>query len=589
MNEIERRVQLLRLKMKEDGVDFVYVPTDDFHLSEYVGDYFKCREFLTGFTGSAGTAIVSADEALLWTDGRYFLQAEQQLRDTPFRLCRMGEEGVPTVREFLTDRLKENRVLAWDARVIDAGFGAEIAALAETAHAEIRDKDYFAELWEERPDISRKPAFLISDKAAGESRIEKINFVQSMLKKSACDLTVIASLDDVMWLMNLRGNDVAYCPVLLSYAIVYCDRAIFYCHEETLGDRIVSALEKDGIEIRGYDALYSDLAKLEQQRVALDLRRVNYAIYRALKGNTVLPVENFTQLPKACKNPTELRNIRRAHIKDGVAVTKFLYWLKHSKEEKSECSAAEKLLEFRKQQKGFIEPSFETICGFQEHGAIVHYAATEQTDIRIGENGFLLVDSGGQYAEGTTDITRTIVLGRVSRRMKRDFTLVLKGHLNLLQAKFLKGTRGSVLDMLARAPLWNYGLNYNHGTGHGVGYLLNVHEGPNGISFQRAQYPVFEEGMVTSDEPGLYIAGEYGIRHENLIVCVKDEKNEYGQFLRFEPLTFVPFDLEGIDKRYLTRDDIRILNRYHREVYRKISPYLTKREQNWLKKQTRAI
>lgn len=582
---IKEKLNKLRELMIAKKIDIIYVPTDDYHLSEYVGSFFKEREYISGFTGSYGIAIITLNEAHLWTDGRYFLQADIQLKDSTFIVEKMGEKDVISPLEFLKKHLP-GKTLGVDFKTISAAFGIELQKI----NAKMVDIDLIGEIWNDRPKLSCSKAKELSLKYVGVSRKNKISHLQAQIKLANIDALLISSLDDIMYVFNLRGDDVIFNPVLLSYALIYKDQAYLFIQEQALTKKIISSLTKDGIIVKPYFDIYHELININHFSLGMDINKNNYALFVAINdSNRIKPINIQNFIKKHIKNKTEIRNIKKAHLKDGIAMCKFLYWLEHTKEEIDEISVSEKLLSFRMEQPNFISPSFDTICGFKENGAIVHYSATKETSKRIVGNSFLLIDSGGQYLEGTTDITRTIVRGKVTDRMKRDFTLVLKGHINLSRAVFLEGTQGCNLDILAREPLWNLGLNYNHGTGHGVGYFLNVHEGPINIHYRRINNCVFREGMITSNEPGIYLENQYGIRHENLILCVKSLKNQYGQFYKFKNLTLVPFDLRGIKKNLLTEDEKTALNEYHSLVYSKISPFLDYQERQWLKKMTRKI
>lgn len=587
MSKINMRLAQLRKGMAEANIQFLYVPTDDDHLSEYVGDYYKVREFISGFTGSAGTVLIGMKETGLWTDGRYFLQAEQELKDTEFRLFRMGESDVPSVFEYLEGRLEEGQTLALDYRTVSCETLQKLEEAALKKRAHVISFDLFHTIWTDRPKRSCSRIQNRPLSVSGQSRVDKINDVKMWLEKKEADALILSSLDEIMWLFNIRGRDVKYCPVLLSYACILREKTILYVQKGTCSPVVERLLFKDRVEIRDYDNFFDELSEWRDKKVILDPRRVNAAVKFSLqKNNTILFSENEIQMKKAIKNSTEIRNSKNAHLKDAIAMTHFLYYLEHAKDA-DEFSLCEVLLNFRKEQKGFVEPSFATICGYNAHGAIVHYAPTKESSLPIKGNGLLLVDSGGQYLEGTTDITRTVVRGKISREMKRDFTLVLKGHLRLMDAKFSRGCPGSSLDVLAREPLWRDHKTYNHGTGHGVGSFLNVHEGPNGISFQRINSCPMMPGMITSDEPGYYLKDRYGIRHENLLLCVEDGKD--GRFLKFIPLTLVPYDLRGVDRRLLNAEEKRILNDYHQLVYRKLHRYFSGRELNFLRRMTKRI
>lgn len=583
--------------MKEKKIDAYLVPTDDFHGSEYVGDYFKCRKYITGFTGSAGTAIITQDMAGLWTDGRYFIQAADQLRDTTIELFKSGEPGVPTVHQFLNDKLEEGMCLGFDGRTVSAREAEELQELLQEKHITFSvNDDLIGEIWEDRPVLSCEPVMELDIRWTGKSRADKIAEIREQMKAKEADTFILTSLDDIAWLLNIRGNDIHCCPVVLSYLVMMENELRLYANAAAFSEEIRSNLEADGVKIYPYDDVYSYVQSISSdKKVLLSRANVNSRLVSNIPSEvTILDEPNLTLLPKAVKNETEMENERIAHIKDGVAVTKFIHWLKKNvtRTTITELSTAEKLYQFRSEQEHFLGESFDPIIAYGTHAAIVHYSATEATDIPLEDRGMVLADTGGHYLEGTTDITRTIVLGPVTAKEKKFFTAVLRGNLNLAAAKFKYGCTGLNLDYLARGPLWELGEDYNHGTGHGVGYLLNVHEGPNSFRWKNLPgnpAPVLEEGMITSDEPGYYLENEFGIRHENLVLCKKAEKTSFGQFMCFEPLTMVPFDLEGINPEEMTERERKLLNDYHQKVYTTISPYLDEEEKEWLKQATREI
>lgn len=594
---IKQKLNALRILMKEKKIDAYLVPTDDFHGSEYVGDYFKCRKYITGFTGSAGTAIITQDMAGLWTDGRYFIQAADQLRDTTIELFKSGEPGVPTVHQFLNDKLEEGMCLGFDGRTVSAREAEELQELLQEKHITFSvNDDLIGEIWEDRPALSCEPVMELDIRWTGKSRADKIAEIREQMKAKEADTFILTSLDDIAWLLNIRGNDIHCCPVVLSYLVMMENELRLYANAAAFSEEIRSNLEADGVKIYPYDDVYSYVQSISSnKKVLLSRANVNSRLVSNIPSEvTILDEPNLTLLPKAVKNETEMENERIAHIKDGVAVTKFIHWLKKNvtRTTITELSTAEKLYQFRSEQEHFLGESFDPIIAYGTHAAIVHYSATEATDIPLEARGMVLADTGGHYLEGTTDITRTIVLGPVTAKEKKFFTAVLRGNLNLAAAKFKYGCTGLNLDYLARGPLWELGEDYNHGTGHGVGYLLNVHEGPNSFRWKNLPgnpAPVLEEGMITSDEPGYYLENEFGIRHENLVLCKKAEKTSFGQFMCFEPLTMVPFDLEGINPEEMTERERKLLNDYHQKVYTTISPYLDEEEKEWLKQATREI
>lgn len=594
--KVTERISKLRELMEEKKIDMYIVPSADNHQSEYVGEHFKARAFITGFTGSAGTAVITQTEAGLWTDGRYFLQAEQQLSGSGVELYRMGEPGVPTVNQFVADKLPEGGTLGFDGRLVAVDEGKAYAESAAVHGGSVNySYDLIDEVWEDRPALSTEKAFALGEKLTGESTESKLARIREVMKAEGADVHVVTSLDDVCWILNVRGNDVAYSPLLLSYMIISMDQVDLYVDETKLNDEIRAEFDANHIVLHPYNAVYEDLKKYGKDNTLLiDPDRMNYALYYNISEDAAkVEKRNPSVLMKAMKNEVELQNIRNAHIKDGVAMTKFMKWVKENvgKMEITEMSASDQLEAFRAEQEGFLWPSFEPICGAGEHAAIVHYSSTPETNVPLKENAFFLTDTGGNYYEGSTDITRTFALGEVSEIEKLHFTTVAKSMLNVMNAKFLYGATGSNIDMLARKPFWDMDLNFNHGTGHGVGYLLNIHEGPTGIRWmQRASESTpFEEGMVITDEPGIYIAGSHGIRTENELIVRKGVQNEYGQFMYFEPITFVPIDLDAIDPEVMSAEDKKMLNDYHKEVFEKISPYLNEEEVEWLKKYTREV
>lgn len=591
--KINTKIEKLRELMKEKGVDFYIVPSSDYHQSEYVGEFFRCREWISGFTGSAGTVIVSKDEAGLWTDGRYFLQAEKELQGTEIKLFKMGEKDVPTIEEYIERNIQNNQKIGFDGQVLSAkGVLELVKKLGKNNIGIVSEYDLIGKLWEDRNILPKDAVFRLEDRYTGETFKSKLDRVRKELAEQGVDMCVISSLDDIAWLLNLRGNDIPGNPVFLSYMIITQNFIKLYVDKEKLNNELQSYLQNNNVDIEDYFSILRDINKIENaKKVLLDLKKTNYAIYKSFNQNIeIVDRENPTTIMKACKNPVEIENIRKSHLKDGVAVSKFMYWLKNNigKIDITELSAIEKLESFRKLQENYFEPSFETICGYAENGAIIHYTPTLASYSKLEPKNLVLVDSGGQYLDGTTDITRTFVLGECSDKIKEHFTLVLKGLIKVSKLKFLFGITGTNLDILARESLWEKGLNYNHGTGHGIGYVLNVHEGPQGIRMQQSSQ-ILQEGMFLSNEPGIYVENSHGIRLENGIIVIKDEKTDFGQFMKFETVTCVPFDLDGILVELLTEDERSWLNEYHKMVYEKISPFLDEKETQWLKFYTREI
>lgn len=595
--KVSERIDVLRKKMDEHGIDVYIVPSADYHQSEYVGEHFKCREFMTGFTGSAGTAVFTKDEAGMWTDGRYFLQAGMQMEGTGVELRKMGEPGVPTVVEYIESVLPENGVIGFDGRVVSVGEGEEYEAIVNAKNGKISyENDFVSEIWTEgRAPLSQEPIFHLEEKYTGESTASKLKRVREEMAKVGANAHIIATLDDTGWLFNIRGNDVEFFPLILCYSMVLEDKAILYIEESKVSDEIKELLAKDGVELRPYNDIYEDVKKFGAgDTVLIDPRRLNYALYNNIsKDVKVVEAMNPTVLFKAMKNETEIANIKQAEIKDSIAHAKFMYWLKNQalKEGASEMSASDKLESLRKEQPNYMWQSFAPISSFGEHAAIVHYESSPETDVKFEEGNFYLSDTGAGFKEGSTDITRTFAMGEVDDEKKRHFTLVLKCNLGLARAKYLHGCTGMNIDILCRQPIWEENINYNHGTGHGVGYLGNIHEPPTGIRWQHRPHEIspLEDGMVITNEPGIYIGGSHGIRLENEFLVRKGEKNEYGQFMYHETITFVPFDLDAIIPEMLTEREKKELNEYHAKVYEVVGPHLTDEEREWLKEYTRAI
>lgn len=573
-------IEALRAKMREEGIFAFIVPSDDYHASEYVGDHFKARRFLSGFTGSAGTLIVTPNEAGLWTDGRYFLQAAIQLEGSGIDLYRSGEQGVPTMDEFLAEKTPEGGVVSFDGRQVSRKRFLELQA--KLPKAEVRTNERVIDaVFTPRPPMSRESAWLMDDAVAGEACEARLSRVREAMAKEGCSAHLVAALDDIAWIFNLRGNDVQHTPVALAYALIENERATLFIDRAKLTDADCARLSRAGVELKPYDAAY-EIAP--EGRVLLDTGRVNCLLASRVKE----PVDrvNPSTLMKIVKNSAEQAGFREAHVRDGLALTRFMMWLKSAvkTERVTELSASEKLSALRREQQGCFDDSFETICGYMAHGAIVHYSATPETDATVEPRGLLLVDSGGQYDCGTTDVTRTIAVGELTDEMKRTFTLVLKGTLALMSLRFPRGVTGRELDIACRRIFWDAGLDYNHGTGHGVGFVGSVHEGPNGFMWKRECAP-FEAGMVTSDEPGQYYADKFGVRTENLILCV----DRGDGLLGFEPLTLAPIDLDAVDASLLTANELEELNRYHALVCETLSPRLDGDTAAWLKRATRPI
>ena len=596
MSTIPERLEKLREKMQEKGIDIYIIPTADFHQSEYVGEHFKAREYITGFTGSAGTAVVSKTEARLWTDGRYFIQAAKQLEGTTVELMKMGQPGVPKIGEYLETALAEGETVGFDGRVVSVTEGEGYEKIASEKNGKVvYAYDLIDEVWEDRPILSEEPVFELEQKYTGETVESKLARTRAAMKEAGATAHVLTTLDDICWTLNIRGNDVEYSPLVLTYAVIRMDKVDLFVNEKKLSDEIKAHLAADGVILHPYNDIYEDIKKVAAEEILMvDPGRLNFALYKNIPENVKKVEErNPAILFKCVKNPTEVENIRIAEIKDSVAHVRFMKWLKENvgKETITEMSASDKLDEFRAEMGNFLRPSFDPISAYGEHGAIVHYSSSPETNVELHEGTFLMTDTGAGFYEGSTDITRTYAFGEVSQIMKDHFTLVAISNLNLASPIFKKGCCGMNFDYLARKPFWDRGLDFNHGTGHGVGYLLNIHEGPAGFryTYRAGESDAFQPGMVITDEPGIYIEGSHGVRLENELLVCEGEKNEYGEFLYFEPITYVPFDLDAINPDIMNAEDKERLNTYHATVYEKVSPYLNDEEKEWLKKYTRAI
>ena len=603
MNQTNIKIGQLRDRMKELGIDAYLVPTADFHESEYVGEFFKCRHFLTGFNGTAGTAVITMDKAGHTTDGRYFVQAEEQLSGSEIKLYRMGEPEFPTLDEFLEEELPVDGCLGFDGRVVNSELGYGLQNLLQEKNVTINcSKDLVGEIWTSRPAMSCEPIWSLDVKYAGKSTVEKLSDLRDAMKKNKAQIHLMTALDEIAWLFNLRGNDIVNNPVFLSYALITQDEVYLYVQKEAIkedtkmGKEVCAALAEAKVQVKEYAEFLQDVAALKNEKILLERKKASFAVCESIDASCrIIDEMNPCATMKAVKNATEIENMRKAHLKDGIAVTKFMYWLKHTIGtcDMTEMTAAHKIEELRAEQGNYIEPSFVTIAAYKENAAMCHYHPSDEICKKLKPEGLLLVDSGGQYLEGTTDITRTYALGPLTEKEKEYYTIVAAAMLKVSTMKFLHGCRGINLDYTIREAFWKRGLDFAHGTGHGVGYLSNVHERPNGLRWkvvpERQDSAVIEPGMICSDEPGLYFAGDFGTRTENLILCVEDEKNEYGQFLKFEFLTKAPIDLEALDTRFMDDADIERLNTYHKDVYETISPYMNDEEKEWLKHVTREI
>ncbi len=589
--------------MEENGIDYYIMPTSDFHNSEYSADFFKVREYFCGFDGSNGTLVVSKNFAGMWTDGRYFIQAENQMKGTGVELFKMMNPGVPTIAEFLFDNMKDGQTLGFDGRVISTSIGENFEnKLSGKAVSFKIDKDLAEEVWTDRPALPCHDMYVLSDELCGQSFADKLTKVRARMRALGTTSYLLSKLDDIMWLTNLRGNDVECNPVALSYAYITFDKFILFVQGKEVTDEVRAYCDKVGIELREYSEMMDFIQNVQiEGNVLCDKRNTNFLTYKTLLEKTdaakvlLKNEKDPTELMKAVKNETELTNIREVYLKDSAVLTKFIYWVKTNvgKIPMTEFTAAEKLDGMRAELPGFIELSFPTISAYNANAAMAHYEATADNAAEVKAEGMLLVDSGATYMGGTTDVTRTIVVGKISDEIKKHYTATVCGMLRLAASNFMKGCTGRNVDTFARQPLWDLGLDYNHGTGHGIGYMLNVHEGPHNIRWRYAegvQEAVLEPGMIVSDEPGVYIEGSHGIRIENIVEVVKNIDNEFGTFLGFRHLTYAPIDLEAIDVKYMESKDIKLLNDYHKMVYDKVSPLIEDAEiREWLKDVTKAI
>ncbi|WP_279119924.1 aminopeptidase P family protein [Fusobacterium varium] len=593
MSNIRERIIKLRKLMKEKGIDVYVIPSSDYHQSEYVGEYFKTREFISGFTGSAGTVVVTENEAGLWTDGRYFIQAEKQLEGSSITLFKMGEENVPTFIEYISKNLKSGQCLGFDGKVLSVKNVFDIKNGFGKKEIKLEDRyDLVNEIWNDRPALPKSNVFVLDEKYCGESFESKIKRIREKISKLDANRHILTSLDDIAWLYNIRGRDIKNNPVSLAYTMISAEEVVLYIDKNKITEEAEKYFIDKNIKIKDYFSIYEEVKVISSEdKVLLDTNKVNYFIYNSIpRGTEIIDKPNPSTFMKACKNDIELENLKNAHIKDGVAVTKFMYWLKKNigSQEMTEMSVAEKLESFRKEWTDYIEPSFNTISAYEANAAMMHYSANKDSNSQLAPRNLLLVDSGGQYIDGTTDITRTFVLGECSGEVKEHFTLVLKGMLSLSMIKFMYGVTGTNLDILARRPVWSRGIDYKCGTGHGVGFLLNVHEGPHSIRWQYNPQ-VLEAGMTVTNEPGVYIQGSHGIRLENELIVRNAEKTDFGQFMVFETMTYAPLDLDGVVSELLNEEEKEFLNNYHQIVFEKISPFLSEEEKKWLKEYTRKI
>lgn len=591
------KIKQFQKEMIQEKIDAFIIFSSDFHGSEYLCDYFKARAFLSNFTGSAGTLLILQENAYLWTDGRYYIQAQKQLEGTSITLMKESDPKTLSLTDFLKTYLKPSSRLAFDTRIISSDYAISLISQLPRSIEIVDNSTLVDKIWINRPSLPFSILYRLDTFITGESYESKINRIREQMKKRHVDTYLISALEDQAWLYNLRGNDISHTPVFLAYTLITLDHTILFVDPIKIDLSIEKYLNENDITIKSYFDAYDYVKGIKGKTILYDATKLNYKLYTLLvANNTLIHETDLTLYMKAIKNDVEIKNTRIAHLKDGLAFTKFMHYLKKSYEEGielSELSLASFMDTLRSQSEGFIDLSFSTICAFKEHAAMMHYSATQESNYPILDSGLLLIDSGGHYLEGTTDITRTIALGDISEEMKLHYTTVLKSMIALSTAVFLEGCSGLNLDVLARGPIWKLLIDYKCGTGHGVGNLLSVHEGPNGFRYkivpERNDSAVLKTNMITTNEPGIYLEGKYGIRIENELLCVSKATNEFGSFLGFETLTVAPIDLDAIDISLLTQEEKNWLNQYHESVYKRLEPLITPDEALWLKHVTRQI
>lgn len=586
--DITNRLTALRTFMVRKGISAFIVPSTDPHSGEYVPEYWETRKWISGFTGSAGTAVITLDKAGLWTDSRYFLQAEEQLEGTGIILFKERVPGTPTIANWLGQVLQPNEKVGIDGWVNTVSEAENLTQELKRYHLSlITTEDPFTSLWQNRPFLPSEPIFILPETYSGRSCKEKLDLIKNELQKNQANALLLSSLDEIAWTLNLRGKDVHCNPVFVSYLLITPQANTLYIYPEKINQEVMAYLERQQVQTKPYTTIKKDLKDIQGMQFLLP-PTTNFTLYQTIAAqNNIIRQTSPVTFLKAIKNETEIAGFHKAMKRDGVAMVRFLKWLKEAVKtsQENEMSIDQKLYELRAEQEGFQGISFDTIAGYQEHGAIVHYEATPETSSQLKAEGLLLLDSGAQYLDGTTDITRTIALGSVTEEQKKDYTLVLKGFIALSTAEFPQGTCGTQLDILARQYMWKDGINYGHGTGHGVGHFLNVHEGPHQIRMNHVPAPLLP-GMTITNEPGIYKAGKYGIRTENTMLVVPSRETEFGVFYKFEPLTLCPIDQEAILPEMLTIEEKAWLNQYHKNVYEALSPMLSEAEKQWLKNAT---
>ena len=594
MTSFIEKLALLRAEMKEQNIDAYIIPSTDPHLGEYIPDHWRIIGWLTGFTGSAAAVVVTESFAALWTDSRYFAQAEDQLRDSGFNLMRPVPPDKTDLIGWIAENIDTGSKIGLDGRIFSVEQTRKFEQSLGNKSAVFNfECDLIFGLWPDRPLMPDSPAFDHSTRFCGKDRSVKIVEVREQMRIRGVDYHLLTSVDDIMWLLNIRGNDIKYSPLLISFAIVGYDQIMLFTDTNKIPLKLSTEFDKLGIVVFSYEEIVSILSALQpDSKILINAFTTSWTLFNSIPvGIKIIEDLSIPTCLKAVKNGVEIENIGKVMVKDGVVLTRFFYWLERNSgsEQLTELSLAEKLNVLRSEQENYLGPSFSTIVAFNEHGALPHYSASPESDFVIGTEGILLVDSGGQYLDGTTDITRTIAFGKPTTQQIRDFTYVMKGTINLSLAKFPAGTRGYQLDILAREALWEKGLNYGHGTGHGVGFCLNVHEGPQNIGQGSGSAIIIEPGMLISDEPAIYREGEYGIRIENMVLCYEDEETEFGRFLKFDTLSLCYIDKSLIDIFLLDQKEIDWLNFYHAEVYDKLNLYLTAEERIWLKDKTEPL
>lgn len=590
-NLTNTKINKIRDLMKKNQINFFILPLSDYHNSEYPCDYFKSLKFISGFTGSNGTLLISETESFLWTDGRYFAQCEKELKNSEIKLMKMAIPEYPSLLEFIEKNIKENQILGFDGKLFSYDIYSKIFKISQKNNFKIKNNiDFIDEIWKDRPSLPKEKAYILDETYTGMSFEKKIKSIRDIMKKNNSTIFILSSLGDIAWLFNLRGNDIKYNPFILSYSVITLNKVLLFVDISKIDDKVKRYLYTNSIEIFDYFEIYNYIKNIStNETILIDYQNTNSFIIESINKNIkVINKENPTILLKAIKNEIEIKNTIKAHIKDGVALTKFMYWLKNLKNERiSEIDVVNKIEKFRKKDSSYLGNNFSTIAAFGKNSPMMHYLPTENSYSNIEKGNFLLVDTGGHYLWGSTDTTRTFAIGEITPQMKKHYTYVLKSLISLSKAKFPEGTLCGNLDTLARNIIWELTLDYRCATGHGVGYVGNVHEGPN-ILRGTSQVPI-KKSMITTVEPGIYLENLYGIRLENEILTKEFCKNEYGCFLNFETITFVPFDFDAIDLKYLSNDEIEWLNNFNNNIFNTLRPFLEEKEVFWLKKFTKQI